>query len=90
MRAYDRNNQGCFLMSKLYIRQPFTPFNGSGEGRVENGFAKEKREATATVESDITAQQLSCRNLGLVAQEIMVLFVDMSVWATERQVSSGD
>lgn len=90
MLACDRNNQGCFLMSKLYTRQTFTPFNGSGEGRVENGFAKEKREAKATAESEVPVEQLSSRNLGLVAQEITVLFVDMSVWTTKRQVSSGD
>lgn len=52
------------------------PFSGSGEARVENGFAKEKREAKATVASGVNAEQLvSSRNVGLVAQEIVVPLV---------------
>jgi hypothetical protein len=34
----------------------FAPFNGLGEGRAFNGFAKEKRETKATAESEVTME----------------------------------
>lgn len=40
-------NWRSFQMAKLRTRQMSAPLSGSGEARVENGFAKEKREAKA-------------------------------------------
>lgn len=46
LQEYARNRR-CFLMAKLRTRQTLAPSSGSEEARVENDFAKEKREAKA-------------------------------------------
>lgn len=46
LQEYARNRR-CFQMAKLRTRQTLAPLSGSGEARVENGFAKERREAKA-------------------------------------------
>lgn len=40
-------NPRCFQMAKLRMRQMSAPLSDSREAGVENGFAKEKREAKA-------------------------------------------
>lgn len=40
---------GMLFEAKLRMRQKSAPLSGPGEARVENGFAKEKREAKADI-----------------------------------------
>lgn len=46
LQVYARNGR-CFQMAKLRTRQMSAPLSDSGEASMENGFAKEKREAKA-------------------------------------------